>query len=271
MGLPQSHTDGGISQWQWELRLWLQCFLDCILQARLQNSTLLKVLEENNMNELEKKFQNVADFYATTHKLKELVRNGWKQWRVDVTRLESVAEHIYGCQMLAFAMISEFQLDINLEKVLIMLVFHELGENVIGDYTIHDNITKEEKYKKEWQAICNILSPLKNKEYVLNLLDDFMHKRSKEALFAYYIDKFECDIQCKYYDEMGFCDMNEVRKCENLLEDLRRHDALVDNHESFSQIWIGYDKKVLPYDETFKNFCDFILSHEIFKGKKWLI
>ncbi len=218
------------------------------------------------MNELEKKFQKVTDFYATTHKLKELIRSGWKQWKVDATRLESVAEHIYGCQMLAFAIINEFQLDLSLEKVLIMLAFHELGETVIGDYTIFDNITKEEKDKKEWQAICDILAPLKNKEYVLNLLDDFMHKRSKEALFAYYIDKFECDLQSKYYDETGCCDMNKIRKCEDLLEDLRRHDAL-DNDDSFSQIWIGYDKKVLPYDETFQKFCDFILSHEIFKGK----
>ena len=37
--------------------------------------------------------------------------------------------------MLAIAMKSEYQYDINLEKVILMLAIHELGETVIGDLT----------------------------------------------------------------------------------------------------------------------------------------
>ena len=93
-----------------------------------------------------------------------------------------------------------------------------------------------------------------------------MHKRSKEALFAYYIDKFECDIQCKYYDETGCCDMNNVKKCEDLLEDLRRHDAL-DNDDSFSQIWIGYDKKFCHMMKLSKTFATLFCHTKYLRAK----
>ena len=43
-------------------------------------------------------------------------RTGWKTWNVKRDRLESVAEHVYGVQMLAIAMKSEYSYDIDINK-----------------------------------------------------------------------------------------------------------------------------------------------------------
>ena len=88
------------------------------------------------------KEQNVINFYAICNKLKNVIRTGWKDWNVQRDRIESVAEHIYGVQMLAIAMQSEFEYDIDIKKVIFMLAIHELGETVIGDL-IQFQITKE--------------------------------------------------------------------------------------------------------------------------------
>ena len=53
------------------------------------------------------KIQAILDFYILTTKLKETIRTGWKLWEISAPRLESVAEHVYGTQVLALAIISE--------------------------------------------------------------------------------------------------------------------------------------------------------------------
>ena len=79
--------------------------------------------------------ENVVKYYVLCNRLKDVIRTGWKDWHVDRDRIESVAEHVYGTQMLAIAMQSEYGYDIDISKVILMLSIHELGEVVIGDLT----------------------------------------------------------------------------------------------------------------------------------------
>ena len=71
------------------------------------------------------KAKNVLKYYVFCNTLKDVERTGWKDWKVNRERLESIAEHIYGVQMLAIAMKSEYNYDVNIEKVLKMLAVHE--------------------------------------------------------------------------------------------------------------------------------------------------
>ena len=50
------------------------------------------------------KAEKVINYYVICNKLKNVIRTGWKDWNVKRDRIESVAEHIYGVQMLAIAM-----------------------------------------------------------------------------------------------------------------------------------------------------------------------
>ena len=81
------------------------------------------------------KEQSVVEFYVLCNNLKNVVRTGWKNWGVNRERVESIAEHIYGVQMLAISMWSQYGYDIDIKKVLTMLAIHELEETIIGDLT----------------------------------------------------------------------------------------------------------------------------------------
>lgn len=84
---------------------------------------------------MENKIKNLLQFYLLATELKDKIRSGWKVWNIDRQRVESVAEHIYGTCILAISIDSQFKLDIDLYKVIIMLVLHEIEEIKIGDLT----------------------------------------------------------------------------------------------------------------------------------------
>ncbi len=214
---------------------------------------------------MEEKMKRVVEFYALTHKLKTLIRTGWKIWGVKTDRLESVAEHIYGTQMLAFAINNEFELGLDMQKVAYMLAFHELGECVVGDITMFENISKEEKHKLELKAVEDSLNLLSNNDLnneVLSIFNEFEDRKTKESVFAHMIDKFECDLQVKYYDEQGCCDLNLPRQGG---QEKVRQEGLKRGYASFAEMWINFDKEHVGYDELFKSFADYIISHKIFK------
>ena len=105
---------------------------------------------------MEKKIKNLLQFYLLATELKDKIRSGWKVWNIDRQRVESVAEHIYGTCILAISIDSKFELDVDLYKVVIMLVLHEIEEIKIGDLTPFDKVTKEEKRKIGKQAVEEI-------------------------------------------------------------------------------------------------------------------
>lgn len=93
------------------------------------------------------KIENIIHFYVLASTLKDKIRSGWKVWHIERERVESVAEHIYGTCMLAIAIDSECNFNIDLMKVIKILVIHELEEIEIKDFTPFDKITNEEKRK----------------------------------------------------------------------------------------------------------------------------
>ena len=110
-------------------------------------------------------------FYLLANQLKDKLRNGWIQWNIDRKRVESVAEHIYGTCILAIAIDSEFDLNVDLYKVVMMLVLHEIEEVKIGDITPFDNITKQEKRKLGRQAVEEVLGSLSKKDDYIELIE----------------------------------------------------------------------------------------------------
>ena len=152
--------------------------------------------------------KNVINYYVLCNKLKNVIRTGWLDWNVNRERVESIAEHIFGVQMLAIAMKSEYEYDdVDILKVIYMLAIHELGEAIIGDLT-QFQISKAEKEIIEHEAVHKILGSLLDGEEIEKLFLEFDNKSSKEALFAYQCDKLECDLQCKLYDQENCVDLN---------------------------------------------------------------
>ena len=206
------------------------------------------------------KEQNVVNYYVLCNRLKNIIRTGWKNWNVERERIESVAEHIFGVQMLAIAMKSEYQYDVDIMKVIFMLAIHELGEIVIGDLTQFE-ISKEEKEKKEHEAISKILDGLLDGEQIKQLFLEFDSHSTKEAMFAYQCDKLECDLQSKLYDEEGCVDLNKQEGNIALLNE--KVQELLKTNVSWSNMWIKFDQEVYPYDDNFKAVSNYVINNEI--------
>ena len=205
---------------------------------------------------------NVINFYVLCNKLKNVIRTGWKDWHVQRDRLESVAEHIYSTQMLAIAMCSEFNYDIDIYKVVYMLAVHELEEILIGDLT-QFQISREEKAKIGHEAIKKILSNLTDKEYIESIILEFDERKTKEADFAYHIDKLECDLQCKMYDEEGCVDIDAEKDSANI------HDEnvmrLLKEGKSWSEMWMTFGQNKYHYDENFLKVSNYAKNNKITK------
>jgi len=158
---------------------------------------------------MNKKAQNIIEFYTLTNTLKDLVRSGYKRWNIERDRVESVAEHTFSTCMLAIAIDSEYNYDIDMNKVLKMLVVHEMEEIFIGDITPVDNVTDEEKHKLGKEAVAKVFKSLMKKEEYQELIIEFDDLSSKEAIFAKMCDKLDAEIQVKLYEEEGALDINK--------------------------------------------------------------
>ncbi len=208
------------------------------------------------------KEERIIKYYVLCNKLKNVIRTGWKNWNVNKERIESVAEHVYGVQMLAIAMKQEYEYDIDLNKVLFMLAIHELGETVIGDLT-QFQIDPKSKEKIEHEAVHNILKDILDGEKIEELFLEFDAHETKESKFAYQCDKLECDIQCKLYDEEGCVDLNK-QQSNNIMEN-KIVKKYLDKGYSWSSMWIKFSQEKYPYDENFKKVSNYVLEKKISK------
>ncbi len=210
------------------------------------------------------KEESVINYYVICNRLKNVIRTGWKNWNVQRERIESVAEHIFGVQMLAIAMKSEYQYDVDIMKVIVMLAVHELGETVIGDLT-QFQISKDEKEKLEHQAVNKILSGLLDGNQIEQLFLEFDAHNTKESIFAYQCDKLECDLQSKLYDEEGCVDLNK-QDGNDILRNPRVQE-LLKNGASWSTMWLRFGQQVYPYDNNFRAVSDYAINNDIGKKK----
>ena len=198
--------------------------------------------------------KNIINFYIIANKLKEKIRTGWVEIEISGDRLESVAEHIYGCLMLAIAIDSEYKLELDMYKVIKMLALHELEETIMKDYTLRDNIPEEEKIKQGRECVKKATEGLIKQEEIIELLDEFNSHKTKEAIFCFHVDKIECDFQAKLYDLKGKFSL------EKALEDIpfygENGKGIKDKVRTASDVWIEYDKRLYKDDKVFENLIN---------------
>lgn len=208
------------------------------------------------------KSTNIVKFYILANRLKQKIRTGWVKVKIDKERLESVAEHIYGTLILAIAIDSEYELDLNMEKILKILTLHELEEILMPDFTIRSGVTHEEKLLLGKNSVKQVVEGLMKAEEIENLLDEFNERKTKEAIFCYHIDKIECDFQAKLYDLEGVFDIEQAKKdLDYYGEDGKQVEELA---QTASDYWIEYDRKLYKDDKIFEDLLNEIKYCEKF-------
>lgn len=214
---------------------------------------------------MENKIMNIIQFYMFTNELKNKIRSGWKAWNIKRQRVESVAEHIYGTAMLAIAIESEFDEQVDLQKILTIILIHEIEEIIIGDLTPFDKTTKEEKRKMGRQAVEKVFSTLTKKYKYIDLIEEFEEMKTKEAIFAKMCDKLEADIQCKIYCEENSLDIKD-NKNEILLQDKRVKRLIENGACTVADLFIENDKRI--YNTEFEKIANFIENNNILNNRR---
>jgi putative hydrolase of HD superfamily len=141
-------------------------------------------------------------FFQYVLQLKCVKRAGWIS-KVRVNNPESVADHTYS--MCAISMVLSDILGLNTERVLKMVILHDLAESIMGDY-MPGEITKKQKLLQESDAMNSILCCLPHgirlnykkiwQEYILN--------RTDAARFVHRVDKLEMALQARQYSKEGY-------------------------------------------------------------------
>lgn len=212
------------------------------------------------------KNNNIIRFYMLATKLKTILRNGWLEIGIEKERTESDAEHIFGTLVLAIAIDSEYNLDLDMLKVLKMLTLHELEEILMPDYTVRSNITREEKKEKGKLCVHEVTHGLFKQDEIETLLNEFNDQSTKEAKFCYLVDKIECDFQAKMYDLEGVMDYFKAR--EDLKYYGNRAEEIDKNSKVASDLWIEYDKPKYKDNDIFKDLINDIKNIDIKEYKK---
>lgn len=214
---------------------------------------------------MQDKIQSAMNFYLLATKLKYKIRNGWNKehWNINNDRIESVAEHVYGTCILAISINQEFSLDNDMEKVLKMLVLHEIGEVIIGDITPFSGKTREEKMKMEHKAMLDVLGDLSNKEELYSLLLEFDEHRTKESKFCYLCDKIEADIQAKIYQDMGLQHNLDDQEGNIIYNNPKIKEMINNGASSVFDIWYQWDKHLYQDNPIFKELLEYIKNNNL--------
>lgn len=144
----------------------------------------------------------LLDFFKTSINLKKIARQGWIE-KVSIKNPESVAEHSYSMAIIGMV-ISDLQAQ-DTEKILKMILLHDLAESKIGDLT-PEQISKEEKIILENNAFDEIIKylPSSIKSQYVEIWNEYQDNSSQESDIVHQIDKLEMVLQAKTYQQQGY-------------------------------------------------------------------
>ncbi|MFH1229244.1 MAG: HD domain-containing protein [Candidatus Aenigmatarchaeota archaeon] len=143
--------------------------------------------------------KDVLKFAKTVGKLKEIKRAGWV--KRNIPDPESVADHSFRAALLGMVLSDDEGLDT--EKVMRMLLLHDLEESVTGDIPHPQKLKMDKEKLKAMQegAIKEALSPLsaKLRERYFSIWKEMEEETSQEAKFCKDVEKLEMLMQVDDY------------------------------------------------------------------------
>ena len=127
---------------------------------------------------------------AFTNELEKLKATHRNNRTLDAYRFENSAEHSWQGALMALVFREYIPEEVNLEKVMSMLLIHDLGEIYAGDTFIFDDVGKSDSYDRESESLKISLGklPSDQQESFLGLWQEFETGISIEAKYARVLD-----------------------------------------------------------------------------------
>lgn len=139
---------------------------------------------------MEAKLEEQIKFLIEIDKLKTIYR---KTNLIHDSRLENDAEHSWHLAMMALILHTKSNSEVDLLKVIKMLLIHDIVEIDAGDTFAYDAVgyaDKEERELKAAQRLFGIL-PAEQAQELMELWREFEEKETAEAKFASSLDRLQ--------------------------------------------------------------------------------
>ncbi|XP_010525763.1 PREDICTED: HD domain-containing protein 2 [Tarenaya hassleriana] len=151
---------------------------------------------------------SAIDFLTLCTRLKMTKRAGWV--KRNVKDAESIADHMY--RMGLMALISSDIPSVDRDKCIKMAIVHDIAEAIVGDITPSDGIAKEEKSRREREALehmCQLLGGGPRAKEIAELWAEYEENSSPEAKVVKDFDKVEMILQALEYENEQGKDLEE--------------------------------------------------------------
>lgn len=142
------------------------------------------MIQEPSVNEV----HDIVQFVLEIDKLKGVLR---KVKPVGEERYENTAEHSWQIAVFALSLARTLELSVNAERVVVMLLVHDLGEIDAGDKFVFVQDGWEERKTAELRAVERIfsLAPKTLATFLLDMWKEFDAGETQDARFAKAIDR----------------------------------------------------------------------------------
>ena len=153
--------------------------------------------------------EDILSFLQEALRLKRMVRSGWIYSGVAKADTESVADHSYMITLLTLILAlkeKEKGNNIDIEKSLVMAILHDLPESVSQDLDRRIRKYSPKKYDEfknelEREALKHLFDnlPKKTSDYLFEIFQEFLEKKSPEARIVLEADRLETILQMNDY------------------------------------------------------------------------
>ena len=168
----------------WIRRYFIFCKYGKYLMKLIFFGIISKIL--NKIGATMSNLKNSVDFIKEIEKLKSVTRFN----RTLDGRFENSAEHSWQGAIAAMVLQDYYPEKLDMEKVISMLLIHDLGEIYAGDTWVFDDEKKVHSHDRELESIEKTMSLLPEEKYLnmKNLWLEFEKGQSAEARYARVID-----------------------------------------------------------------------------------
>ena len=137
---------------------------------------------------------NQIEFIREIDKLKYIFR---KTKLINSDRPENDAEHSWHLAMMAIVLAGHANEPIDLEKVMKMVLIHDIVEIDSGDVFVYDTTKSHDNFDEELKAARRIFGilPKEQAEEFLNIWIEFEEMKTPESKFARALDRLEPLLQ----------------------------------------------------------------------------
>ncbi|KAJ8009006.1 hypothetical protein DPEC_G00084320 [Dallia pectoralis] len=143
--------------------------------------------------------KNMLQFMKLIGQLKRVPRTGWVYRKVK--QPESVSDHMYRMSIMALTITDH---TVNKERCMKLALVHDMAECIVGDIAPSDNVSKEEKHRREeapMQYLTGLLQGGLRKE-IYDLWEEYENQTSAEAKLVKELDLLEMILQAHEYEEL---------------------------------------------------------------------